>query len=168
MSERPYSYLVKIGDRAYSVLVRPSGEGRFKVVVEGVEVEVYVEAEKTLVKTPISSTELKPAVSEGPPRGEGAKKQENAPGVAASSTAPVAMPAATAVGGAAITSPIPGKVLKILTAPGDVVSSGKLVATLESMKMEVEVFSDKSGRVREIKARPGDFVNVGDPLIVLE
>jgi acetyl-CoA carboxylase biotin carboxyl carrier protein len=56
----------------------------------------------------------------------------------------------------------------VLVNVGDTVSPGQLVATLESMKMEVQVLSSRGGRVREVRVRPGDFVNVGDPIIVLE
>ena len=65
-------------------------------------------------------------------------------------------------------APIPGKVLKVLVNIGDVVSPGQLVATLESMKMEVQVFSSRGGRVKEIRVRSGDFINVGDPILILE
>ncbi|MEM4866712.1 MAG: biotin/lipoyl-containing protein [Sulfolobales archaeon] len=177
MSEYSYGYVVRVGDKTYNVLVRPVGEGRFKVLVENTELDVFVEGGQTIVKPQpstgtASSVEPKtPAVDKAkPPSDRGSKKSETVSGTALTAVAPVATPTApvTAVGGAIIASPIPGKVLKVLVSPGEPVNPGKLVATLESMKMEVEVFSDKSGRVKEVKVRPGDFVNVGDPLILLD
>ncbi len=177
MSEHAYSYVVKVGDRTYNVLVRPAGENRFRVVVEGEELEVFVETGRPSVAA--RPEPAKPVEAKASPGGSGHssesadKRPEAMPRAAPApasvpSAAPTAPAAAPAVSGAVIASPIPGKVLKVLVNPGDLVSPGKLVATLESMKMEVEVFSDKNGRVRDVRARPGDFVNVGDPLVVLE
>lgn len=175
MSEVSYNYVVRVKDRAYNVMVRPSGEGRFRVLVEDTELDVLVEAGQSVVRTPPSVGPATPADARTPavdvraPADASVKKPESGPGVAVQAPVPTAAPAAPVVtGGAVIASPIPGKVLKVLVNPGDVVSPGKLVATLESMKMEVEVFSDKGGKVKEVRARPGDFVNVGDPLIVLD
>lgn len=175
MNEISYSYVVRVKDKTYNVMVRPSGEGRFRVLVEDTELDVFVETGQPIVRTLPSANlvmpvESKPPVSETKaPTESGTKKPETGPGVVVQAPVPTAAPIApVAAGGAVIASPIPGKVLKVLVNPGDAVSPGKLVATLESMKMEVEVFSDKSGKVKEVKARPGDFVNVGDPLIVLD
>lgn len=175
MNEASHSYVVRVGDKTYNVIVRPSGEGRFRVVVEDTELDVYVEMGQPVVRTQPNtdltrSTEPRPSTSkaETPSNGSG-KKSEASSAVLPQTPVPTAAPTApVAVGGAVIASPIPGKVLKVLVNPGDAVNPGKLVATLESMKMEVEVFSDKSGKVREVRARPGEFVNVGDPLIVLD
>ncbi|MDW7971271.1 MAG: biotin/lipoyl-containing protein [Nitrososphaerota archaeon] len=51
---------------------------------------------------------------------------------------------------------------------GDEVKEGDVVLTLETMKMENPIKASRSGKVREIKVQPGRFVNVGDPLIVIE
>ena len=176
MSEYPYGYVVRVKDRTYNVLVKPIGEGRFRVLVEDTELDVFVESGQVAARpqhntSATSPTELKTSSTETkPPSSEGSKKQEADAGITLKAAVPTAAPTApvAATGGAAIASPIPGKVLKVLVNPGDPVNPGKLVATLESMKMEVEIFSDKSGKVKEVRVRPGDFVNVGDPLILLD
>jgi acetyl-CoA carboxylase biotin carboxyl carrier protein len=61
-----------------------------------------------------------------------------------------------------------GVVVDVLVKPGDEVIDGMEVAILESMKMQLPVQADKSGRVKEIKVANGDFVNEGDLLMVLE
>lgn len=177
MSEYPYGYVVRVGDKTYNVLVRPIGEGRFKVLVENTELDVFVEGGQTIVKpqpsvATVSSVEPKTPTTDKakPPSDGGSRRPETSSETAPAAITPAATPTApvTAVGGATIASPIPGKVLKVLVSPGELVNPGKLVATLESMKMEVEIFSDKSGKVKEVRVRPGDFVNVGDPLILLD
>jgi acetyl-CoA carboxylase biotin carboxyl carrier protein len=67
-----------------------------------------------------------------------------------------------------IASMMAGVVIDILVKPGDEVSDGMEVAILESMKMQLPVPSDQSGKVKDIKVASGDFVNEGDVLITLE
>jgi glutaconyl-CoA decarboxylase len=180
MAGQSYNYVVKVGDKAYNVVVRPVGSGKFKVVVEDTELDVLVEGGQ-IVTAPQPTSVVKPPAEVKPsiiptqggtvasePRKPEATSQPTAqPAVSPVPPSAPTVPAATP-GGAVVSAPIPGKVLKVLVNPGDSVNPGKLVATLESMKMEVEVFSDKGGRVKEVRVRPGDFVNVGDALIVLE
>ncbi len=51
---------------------------------------------------------------------------------------------------------------------GDAVADGMEVAILESMKMQLPVQANAAGKVLEVKANSGDFVNEGDALLVLE
>ncbi|PWW27484.1 acetyl-CoA carboxylase biotin carboxyl carrier protein [Cytobacillus oceanisediminis] len=67
-----------------------------------------------------------------------------------------------------ITSSMAGTVLNIMVEAGQEVSAGQEVLMLESMKMEIPVESEASGKVAEIKVNVGDFVNEGDVLIVFE
>jgi len=66
-----------------------------------------------------------------------------------------------------IEAPMAGTLLSVLVKKGDEVKAGDQVAVLESMKMEIPIESGANGTVAEIKAAAGDFVNEGDPLIVL-
>ena len=176
MDGQSYSYVVRVGGREYSVQVIPLDSSRFKVLVEGSEIEVVVGGRQELVSahtTPKASSANPAEV--GKPTGSSTSVGSSATPAAPNPTPPPqapqqpTQPAATAVApGAAVEAPIPGKVLKVLVNIGDVVSPGHLVATLESMKMEVQVFSNRGGRVKEIRVRPGDFINVGDPILVLE
>ncbi|HEY9714424.1 MAG TPA: biotin/lipoyl-containing protein [Chroococcales cyanobacterium] len=67
-----------------------------------------------------------------------------------------------------VTSMMAGVVIEILVKQGDQVTDGMDIAILESMKMQLPVQSTVDGKVTEIKANNGDFVNEGDPLLVLE
>lgn len=67
-----------------------------------------------------------------------------------------------------ITSSMAGTVLNILVGSGDEVSAGQEVLMLESMKMEIPVESQTTGKVSEVRVNIGDFVNEGDVLLVLE
>ena len=61
-----------------------------------------------------------------------------------------------------------GTVIEVLVNPGDAVSEGMDVVTLESMKMQMFIPSEQDGTVKEVKVNAGDFVNEGDTLITLE
>lgn len=67
----------------------------------------------------------------------------------------------------AVTASLAGVVFKVLVRPGDVVSAGQEVVRLESMKMEIPIEAEEGGTVIEIPVKEGDFVNEGDPLVIL-
>ena len=66
-----------------------------------------------------------------------------------------------------IVSPMPGAVVGVRVALGEEIVSGQSVAVVEAMKMQNDVPSLRSGRVIEIRVRPGDVVDQGAVLIVL-
>jgi biotin carboxyl carrier protein len=63
---------------------------------------------------------------------------------------------------------MPGKVVRVLTKPGERVQPGAGIVVIEAMKMQNEVRSPKDGTVKELLAREGMNVNAGDVLAVLE
>lgn len=67
-----------------------------------------------------------------------------------------------------ISAAMAGTVLNVLVEVGSNVELGETVMMLESMKMEIPIETNAAGRILEIKANIGDFVNEGDVLIVLE
>jgi len=67
-----------------------------------------------------------------------------------------------------IKSEITGSVWKILKQPGDAVGDEDSLMILESMKMEIPVLAEASGKVAEIHVKEGDAVSEGQVLAVLE
>jgi acetyl-CoA carboxylase carboxyltransferase component len=65
-------------------------------------------------------------------------------------------------------APLQGTVVSVAVSVGEVVASGQTLAVLESMKMEHVVAATRGGTVREVSARPGDTVEKGDHLCVIE
>ncbi len=67
-----------------------------------------------------------------------------------------------------ISSPMPGKVVRILVRPGDQVKAGDTVVIVSAMKMESE-YKVKSDRlIKEIRVKEGDTVSANQPLIIIE
>jgi len=71
---------------------------------------------------------------------------------------------ASAGPGEAITAQMPGKVLKILKNPGDVVAEGESLLVIEAMKMEMQVGATKAGTVVSIDVSVGDQLTNGQAL----
>jgi len=67
-----------------------------------------------------------------------------------------------------VSVPMPGKVIAVLVAEGEVVEKGQGLVIVEAMKMENEVRSPIAGVVREIKVRPGEAVEGGAVLAFVE
>jgi biotin carboxyl carrier protein len=67
-----------------------------------------------------------------------------------------------------ITSPMPGKVVRVLAPEGADVEAGQGVIVIEAMKMQNELKSPKKGKVQKIVAEQGAAVNAGDVLAIIE
>ena len=88
-----------------------------------------------------------------------------APAAAKPAAAPAAPKATGTMGATKVSSPMPGTVVSIKFNVGDKVESGTLVAVLEAMKMENEIFAGADGVIASINANAGDSVNTGDVLV---
>ncbi len=71
-------------------------------------------------------------------------------------------------GGETVIAPMPGIVIGVAVEVGAQVAPGQGVVTLEAMKMENELRSERGGVVREIHVTIGQGVAQGETLIVLE
>lgn len=67
-----------------------------------------------------------------------------------------------------ITAPMPGKVVRVLVAPGDEVKARQPLVVVEAMKMENELSSPRDGRVADVAVAPGVSVEAGRLLVVVE
>ncbi len=67
-----------------------------------------------------------------------------------------------------ISSPMPGKVVKIPIEVGDNVETGQTLIIISAMKMESEYKAKKDGRIKEILTAEGSTIEGNQSLIVLE
>ncbi len=67
-----------------------------------------------------------------------------------------------------ITSPMPGRVVKVLVATDDTITQGDPVLIIEAMKMQSQVPSPIDGTVRAIYVKDGDDIKTDETLIQLE
>ena len=75
---------------------------------------------------------------------------------------------AGAHGRAAITAPMPGKVVRILAAVGEEVKAGQGIIVVEAMKMQNEMKAPRDGRVTALNVRENDSVTPGSILATIE
>jgi biotin carboxyl carrier protein len=69
---------------------------------------------------------------------------------------------------AEITASMPGKVVRVQIEAGAAVEKGAGLVVVEAMKMQNEMKSPRAGVVVSINVKPGDTVNAGDVLAVVE
>lgn len=138
-------YKFTIHGNQYDVHIKNIEENTIQLEVNGSEYEVEVDKTMQPVKTPrLVRARAVPATDTTPSEGTGTK---------------------AAPGAGTIKSPLPGTVLSIHCKPGDKVSVGQNLITLEAMKMENNIDSDKDGKIVAIHVSQGQSVNEGDVLI---
>jgi 3-methylcrotonyl-CoA carboxylase alpha subunit len=64
-----------------------------------------------------------------------------------------------------VASPMPGRIVSVDVAPGDVVEARELLVVLEAMKMEHRIEAPAAGTVESVHVKPGDLVG-GDAALV--
>jgi len=69
---------------------------------------------------------------------------------------------------ARIIAAMPGKVVRVLVAPGDHIEAGAGIVVVEAMKMQNEMKSPRAGVVSSVNIQVGATVNGGDLLAVIE
>jgi len=63
---------------------------------------------------------------------------------------------------------MPGRVVQVMSNPGDEVQAGQPILLLEAMKMQNEIKSPQAGQLVRVCFRAGDYVEVGSVLFTVE
>ncbi|MFQ5789844.1 MAG: biotin/lipoyl-containing protein [Acidobacteriota bacterium] len=71
-------------------------------------------------------------------------------------------------GQAEVRAPMPGKVVKLLAAPGDTVEAGQGVLLFEAMKMQNEIRSPLAGQVVAVAVQEGQAVEAREGLFTVK
>ena len=79
---------------------------------------------------------------------------------------PLAPPAAAAAGGGKVMAPIPGRVARILVAPGDTVVRGAALLVIEAMKMELTLSAPMDGVIASVRPVVDEMVQEGTELVI--
>ena len=66
-----------------------------------------------------------------------------------------------------VTASVPGKVVKIVAAPGQALKPGDSIVILESMKMEIPIVAPQEGTLASIDTTEGASVENGDILATM-
>lgn len=69
---------------------------------------------------------------------------------------------------AEVSAEMVANVWKVVAAEGEQIEDGDTLVILESMKMEIPVIAEESGRLAQLKVAEGDVVQEGDVIAVIE
>ena len=136
------SFVVKAAPAAAAPATAPSQGGSYCVTVNGTAYNVTTGPAGDTMSVNVNGTAYN--VSFG------------APG-----TAPVAAPTVTVSGGASVTAPVAGTLLKHVVSSGANVKKGDTVVMIESMKMELEVKATADGPIT-FTVQPGTQIAAGE------
>ncbi len=78
-----------------------------------------------------------------------------------------AAPARREHGPARLTAPMPGRIVRLLSAAGADVLAGQGLVVIEAMKMENELRAPRAGRLQQLLVREGQAVEAGALLAVV-
>jgi glutaconyl-CoA/methylmalonyl-CoA decarboxylase subunit gamma len=131
----------------YDVEILGFDENIAKVDVNGTTYEVEVHKDLKVSKTPTLVRKEEPQPT---------KKEMKIPKTITRTT------------NVAIKAPLPGTIIQVLVKPGDKVTMGQKLLTMEAMKMENNVLSEKDGTVRTVNVKKGDTVMQNDVLLEIE
>ena len=161
---------VSCGDLRRVVELDSAADGIVRAVVDGevVQAEVRSVDGALLVVTPGRTLEIVPA-------GRGSSLSLwTSEGELAVEVLDDRQAAARAAGGhrardaeGVLRSPMPGRVVKVLCAPGDHVERGQGLVIVEAMKMENELGAPGTGTIRTVHVEAGKTVESGQVLVEL-
>jgi biotin carboxyl carrier protein len=125
------------------------GPGIYSVLMEGVAIEVQVEASATGMNLVVGARRLPFRVVD-PRQWQGRRGGT-----------------VEAEGRQQIVAPMPGKVVRVLVEQGEKVDAGRGLVVVEAMKMQNEIRSPKTGTVERLAVTEGQAVNAGEVLAIV-
>jgi len=141
---------LKIGERQFEVDVHRGGPWSYSILLDNrsFDFEIVREGDELVVASRGGATRVTLA--------DAARRSRH----------PGARPAA--VGKAMLKAMMPGRVVNVLVELGDEVAAQQGLLVVEAMKMENELKAPKAGKIVELKVKPGQTVEKGELLLVVE
>jgi biotin carboxyl carrier protein len=164
----------QVGSAEREVIVEPAGEGRFRVVVDGVE--RLVDARRVAGGAWSLLLDDRAVVVDVDPGKDGDLLVDVRGTVVPVKlldarrkllAAAQAQRTRSQQGPTPVASPMPGKVVKVLVKTGDAVAAGQGVAVVEAMKMENEIRAPRAGTVHAVHVREGQAVEGQEALVTV-
>ncbi|MEI6691116.1 MAG: biotin/lipoyl-containing protein [Chlorobium sp.] len=136
---------------------------RYKFTISGNKYNVEIKSfEENLAEVEINGTSYRVEL------GKEIKTPQTPKLVRYNPPAPSKEPVLNTSGLCLIKAPLPGTIIAISVLPGMKIKLDQPVIVLEAMKMENNVFAEKTGTVKTVKVAVGDTVMQGDILIEIE
>ena len=141
-----------IDGKAYVVEIGNLAESPLQVTVNGQDYQVEIEGGEQP-----ASTSLEPATTSPPTSGvvpPPVKRKKSITPIGASSNE--------------VQAPMPGDILDIMVKPGDRVSVGDQICSLEAMKMKSAIRAARDGVIASVEVSEGQAVAHGDVLVTFK
>lgn len=139
------SYTAVVNGRSYAVQAVPTADGGLRLTLNGERFTVYTAP-------------------------QGNNRHVSVGGNSYTLTVPDARTARRrgAAGGGDLTAQMPGQIVAVLVAEGDMVTRGQPLVILEAMKMEIRATAPSDGQVKRLLVQKGDVVERGQRLVEIE
>jgi biotin carboxyl carrier protein len=142
-------YTLRLPDRSLQVDAVVLAEGSYSLLIDGHSFDVTVQHPLSHYQVMVNGVSFEVAL-----RDPKQLRHQTGPGE-------------DSAGPASVTSPMPGKLVKLLVAEGDSVQESQGVAVVEAMKMQNELKAPKSGTVEKLCVVEGQAVNAGECLLTI-
>lgn len=144
---------------------------KYNFIINGNQYEAHIESiEDNVAEIEINGTSYSVALDKSIEPASKTPKLVRAIAVPAADSHPAVVKTSSPdgpKGSGTIKSPLPGTIFELHVKEGDMVKVGQRLLTLEAMKMENNIDSDKDGKVISIKKKKGEAVMEGDILMII-
>ncbi|MCX7838071.1 MAG: biotin/lipoyl-binding protein [Anaerolineae bacterium] len=165
-------YKLQIKDKQYTIDVDEIDANNFRVILGNQVFEVNLSAAEDVPEAVITPAMMpsrardevvveRPPVAYQPPAIETMERTRNVP-------SPALPPTPSLEFRPDLVAPMPGTILEIHVQPGDRVTRGQKLMTLEAMKMKNAIKSPYDAVVAQVLVQPGQTVRYGDVLVCFE
>lgn len=156
-------FTITINKKKKGVEVLPTDSGQLKVLVDGKAYEVELEPGSAL---PLSIT---PQIDDETAYiAESIEYSGTTEEVAKAEPGERTAPREVQYAQLEIKSPLPGIISSIEVEEGSEVKKGDVLVYIESMKMLNDIVAPQNGRVRSVRKRANDKVDIGEVLMVMD
>jgi acetyl/propionyl-CoA carboxylase alpha subunit len=162
MAERRYS--ITVDGETFAARVEPRDGGTVAVTLGDGDAEPV----EVLDDGPTLTVFFGSRVLELAPSGDGGFTGRGGIGIAVEARRIGARTGAAAASSGRVQAPMPGRIVKLLVAPGEHVATGAGLVVMEAMKMENEIGAPHAGTVVRVLVNVGDTVERDAALVELE
>lgn len=152
LSRENNQIIISVDDKKYKADIVLMEKGVYSIIIDGVSYNIELtengSSKEYLVNTPFDSFETEIIDAES----RYLKSRKKAEGEETNS----------------ISTPMPGKVVKVLVKEGDKVKAGETVIIISAMKMESEYKVKKDRLIKKVLVKEGEIVVGNQSLIIIE
>ena len=167
---RPVRYTALAGEATHAVEIVPLGGGRFRISIDGRTREVDSRPTSTGTYSLLidNTTAEVSVVARGEEFAVGVEGRTHRLRLLDERALRQRARSGAGEGEREVRAVMPGKVVAILAEVGATVERGQGLLVIEAMKMENEIAAPRAGTLRELRVTPGQTVEAGEILAIVD